>query len=71
MANKKLIEDLQTIECSCGDLWIQEVASRALKEIEYLQSQLDYKIECRASDAAWANFKPGDIKWKNFSKKNT
>ena len=40
VANKKLIEDLQTIECNCGDLWIQDVAGRALEEIEYLENEL-------------------------------
>lgn len=64
MANKKLLQDLNTIVAIRGldRNWIREVASRALKEIEYLQSQLDYQIECRASDVAWADFKQGDMK---------
>jgi len=58
MANKKLIKDLKTIECSCGDLWIQNVAGRALEEIEYLENVI------REKQAAldWKDFKPGDIK---------
>lgn len=42
MANKKLLQDLQSL-ATIRDLdrdWIRDVAGRALEEIEYLEDQI-------------------------------
>jgi hypothetical protein len=61
MANQKLIEDLKRLERASIDWrdystegmgkWVGDIASRALKEIEYLETEL-----------RWKDFKPGDMK---------
>ena len=64
MANKRLIKDLTNIAFynDWDNTDARSAAARALEEIEYLQSQLDYQVECRASDEAWRSFKSGDMK---------